>query len=96
MVPAVSGWHERHGDALAELATRRDRGETLVVAGHALIETYSVLTRMPVPFRLSPEGATRLIETNFLAAEVVALDPPGYRELLRRAAGRPHRGGPNL
>lgn len=43
----------------------RLRGARLGLAGHASFETYSVLTRMPAPRRLSPEAAARLIGTNF-------------------------------
>ena len=35
------------------------------LAGHAVFETFSVLTRLPPPDRLSPQAARRLIEVNF-------------------------------
>ena len=35
------------------------------LAGHAAFETFSVLTRLPPPDRLSPQAAQRLIEVNF-------------------------------
>ncbi|MEE3849953.1 PIN domain-containing protein [Gordonia sp. LSe1-13] len=41
------------------------RGRSLGLSGHATFETYSVLTRLPPPQRLSPAAAARLIATNF-------------------------------
>jgi predicted nucleic acid-binding protein len=41
------------------------RGRTLGLAGHAAFETYSVLTRLPPPARLTPSAASRLLRTNF-------------------------------
>ena len=35
------------------------------MAGHAAFETFSVLTRLPPPDRLTPQAARRLIEVNF-------------------------------
>ncbi len=40
-------------------------GFRLGLSGHAMFETYSVLTRLPPPQRLSAELAARVIETNF-------------------------------
>jgi predicted nucleic acid-binding protein len=41
------------------------RGRTLSLCGHALAETYSVLTRLPGDARLSPADAVTLIDENF-------------------------------
>ncbi|WP_337000690.1 MULTISPECIES: PIN domain-containing protein [unclassified Microbacterium] len=41
------------------------RGATLGLAGHASAETYSVLTRLPPPNRLTPSAAARAIRTAF-------------------------------
>ena len=46
----------------------RVRGHELGLAGHARFETYSVLTRMPVAYRLSPTSAALLIRTTFPAS----------------------------
>ena len=53
-------------------------GRALGLAGHAEIETYSVLTRLPPPQRLTSASALRLIQTNF---------PHTKRLPLARAAG---------
>ncbi|MFV0493474.1 type II toxin-antitoxin system VapC family toxin [Mycobacterium sp.] len=35
------------------------------LAGHAAVELFSVLTRLPPPYRLGPDAALRLVQTNF-------------------------------
>ena len=42
------------------------RGRSLAVVGHALIETYSVLTRLPGDARLLPEDAVQVISDSFI------------------------------
>ncbi|MPZ14981.1 MAG: PIN domain-containing protein [Chloroflexi bacterium] len=86
MVPAVSSWHERHDAALAEIDTRLDRGESLVTAGPALLETYSVFTRLPPPHRLAPGDAWALLDSNFVRGEMAVLESQGYRQLLVQLA----------
>jgi predicted nucleic acid-binding protein len=49
--------HEQTFDALS--------GRKLGLAGHAAFETYSVLTRLPPPARLSPAAVRRVLTTNF-------------------------------
>lgn len=41
------------------------QGRTLGLCGHALAETYSVLTRLPGDARLAPVDAVTLIDENF-------------------------------
>ncbi|MGC4962817.1 type II toxin-antitoxin system VapC family toxin [Gordonia sp. DT101] len=41
------------------------QGLVLGLSGHAAFETYSVLTRLPPPQRLTASAAARLIATNF-------------------------------
>lgn len=86
MIAAVSSWHERCDAAIAELDRRLDAGEQMVLAGHAVVESFSTLTRLPPPYRLSGSDARTLIEANFLdRAEVAALTAEQYRTLLERA-----------
>ena len=35
------------------------------IVGHVLVESFSVLTRLPAPYRLSAELAVELLESNF-------------------------------
>lgn len=51
---------------VAHSAVRQHVGSRPVrLTGHSLVETYSVLTRLPGDARLSPDDAVTLIEANF-------------------------------
>jgi predicted nucleic acid-binding protein len=95
MIAAVCGWHEHHAAATREFQRRLEVGEVLVVAAPAVVETYSVLTRIPSPYRLSPADALALLEASFLGdgMELVALDTARYAALLRGAPERGIAGG---
>ncbi|MCB0928750.1 MAG: type II toxin-antitoxin system VapC family toxin [Mycolicibacterium insubricum] len=59
-VPLLVGSHVQHRQ-IAEWAD----GRTLNLSGHALAETYSVLTRLPGDARVAPTDAVNLIDENF-------------------------------
>lgn len=52
LVPVLLSWHENH-----RAARRAVLGEVQHVPAHVLLETYSVLTRLPAPHRISPVSA---------------------------------------
>jgi len=56
-VPLLLAAHPAHDHVMSWAA-----GRHLAFAGHAMFETYAVLTRLPVNSRLIPEQAQRLIE----------------------------------
>ncbi|MDX2180828.1 MAG: PIN domain-containing protein [Bryobacteraceae bacterium] len=68
LVAALSGWHSLHVRSLAALNDLLENGTEFLVPDHALRETYSVLTRMPRPYRASPREAILILR---------ALDPLG-------------------
>ncbi len=72
-VALIQKQHERHAQV-----TTAARGKRLGLAGHALIETYSVLTRLPGAARVSPARA----------AEVIRHDFPHSHALSARTAAR--------
>lgn len=87
MVAAVCTWHERHAATVTGIERRLDRGERLAIAAHALVETYSVLTRLPAPHRLTPADAWALVKANFVdPATVTTLTGPVHIALLGRLA----------
>lgn len=59
-VALVVADHAAHESTFSAL-----RGHHLGLAGHAWFETFSVLTRLPPPSRLSPAAAVRLLQGNF-------------------------------
>ncbi len=94
MVAAVSPWHLQNRAARTAIDGQRDLGRTLAIPAPALVETYSVLTRLPAPHRLAPEVAWQLIEENYLRdGEVVTLPTASYMRLVRSAARDGHTGG---
>jgi predicted nucleic acid-binding protein len=67
--------HGQHEAVFAAL-----KGRQLGLAGHAAFETFSVLTRLPPPQRLTAAAALRLLRTNFPHTRF--LDPQRAAELL--------------
>lgn len=59
-VPLVMSSHEFHRPVSAATS-----GRTIGLAGHAQLETYSVLTRLPGDARLSPGDAGELLRDRF-------------------------------
>jgi predicted nucleic acid-binding protein len=49
-------------------------GRELALSGHALAETYSVLTRLPGDLRLAPADAARLLAERFVEPLVLGQD----------------------
>jgi predicted nucleic acid-binding protein len=54
-------------------------GREVALSGHALAETYSVLTRLPGDLRLAPADAARLINERFV--EPFVIGPEAARHL---------------
>jgi predicted nucleic acid-binding protein len=59
-IPLLVQTHREHA-AVVRWWARRD----IVLSGHAVAETYSVLTRLPGDLRLSPIDAARLLAERF-------------------------------
>jgi toxin FitB len=59
-VPLLVRSHQHHADVV-----RWWGGQELTLSGHALPETYSVLTRLPGDARLSASDAARLLDARF-------------------------------
>ncbi len=59
IVAAFASWHERHDTA------RQVMREPVEVAAHSLVESYSVLTRMPAPFRAPPQVVFTFLADRF-------------------------------
>jgi toxin FitB len=47
-------------------------GQEVALSGHALAETYSVLTRLPGDARLAPADAARLMDARFSSAPMLS------------------------
>ena len=93
LVAAVCAWHEHHEVTLGDIERRRRSRETPVIAGHSLVESYAVLTRLPAGHRLSAQDALTLLETNWGEAEIVTLAPSEHWKALRAARDQSVAGG---
>lgn len=65
-VPLIVARHRAHAETVRWWA-----GREVALCGHALAETYSVLTRLPGDLRLVPTDAARLLEERFAAPLVL-------------------------
>jgi predicted nucleic acid-binding protein len=74
VVAALLSWHEQHREAARLLSQILDEGR-VILPTRVLIESYSVLTRLPAPHRLAPHDAFSLLTEN-LRAEVELAELP--------------------
>jgi predicted nucleic acid-binding protein len=85
-VPLLIAHHQHHAQVVAWA-----RARTLRLAGHSLVETYSVLTRLPGDARVSASDAVRLIDENF--ARPLVLSARAARLSHRECASKGVAGG---
>jgi predicted nucleic acid-binding protein len=85
-VAALDPTHEAHRVCRRALVDLRP-----ALAGHAIFETYSVLTRLPLPLRLSASQAAAVLSAAF--PDDCWLDATGSRDLRERLADRDIVGG---
>lgn len=84
-VPLLVASHRQHA-----MVAKWAKGRELGLSGHALAETYSVLTRLPGDARVDPADAVALIDDNF---EAVPLGARAARTAHREFAARGIAGG---
>jgi predicted nucleic acid-binding protein len=64
----------KHSEAVEFFSRIREQDWLPVISSHGIVEVYSVLSRMPLPYRLSPADAWQTIEANLLPMfEIVEL-----------------------
>ena len=73
-IPLLVATHRAHA-----AVTRWWNGREVALSGHAVAETYSVLTRLPGELRLAPSDAARLLGERFV--EPLLLGPDVARRL---------------
>ncbi|HEY6741221.1 MAG TPA: PIN domain-containing protein [Lapillicoccus sp.] len=79
LVAAIAAWHPRHAVAhgLVDTGVR-------ALPGHVLVETYSVMTRMPTPQRLPSQTAADAISR--LRERIISMQASDYAALMRLLA----------
>jgi predicted nucleic acid-binding protein len=94
LIPAVVKDHEDHARAFRVLKGVHDGRDEGVVSAHGIAEMYAVLTKLPAPFRHSPEQALMSIEENVLKSfKVSSLTGADYSAVIRDAAAARIQGG---
>jgi predicted nucleic acid-binding protein len=86
VVAGFASWHEGHSPSAAVLA----RGPR--VPAHVLVETYSVLTRLPPPHRAPADIVIAFLAQRFRQAPLT-LAPRAWQRLLDQAGERGVTGG---
>ncbi len=71
LVPLLSDWHTHHLKTLRSYQHWRDRDAQIVLPVHAILECYSVLTRVPAPYRLSPDIARQTMQESFANSALI-------------------------
>ncbi len=94
LIAAVIAKHDSHAKALPLLQRVLNGKDEGFVAAHSLAEMYSILTKLPPPYRHSPEQALLSIEENVLKYfKIFSLDGSDYAALIREAAAAGIQGG---
>jgi predicted nucleic acid-binding protein len=87
LLAAVLQKHAAHERAFAVLERVQDGRDEGFVSSHSLAELYANLTKLPAPFRHSPEQAILSIEENVLKHfRISSLTGSDYSALIREAA----------
>jgi predicted nucleic acid-binding protein len=87
IVASFASWHEHHTLAYAAV------GRTDAVVAHCLLETYSVLTRLRAPHRMTPDVVSSYLELAFGDHAVFGLSPSEQRNLVTICAKQGLSGG---
>ena len=86
VIAAFSSWNEHHKAALAAL------GETRDLVAHVELEAYSVLTRLPEPFRAEAALVADYLREDFPGRRMI-LPESAQRSLVKRLSGLSISGG---
>ena len=92
IVAAYAWWDDRQ-DAAVRAINRFADEKTLIVPLHALMESYSVLTRLPRRFRVTPTEAFRALHITFENVPVAGLSSGDFWPLLGTFVSRGISGG---
>jgi predicted nucleic acid-binding protein len=94
LIAAHLEWHEHHQLALDALRREMRSADEVIVPVPALLEAYSVMTRMPRAFRVTPQDAFDLLQITLREnARLVSLEPEHGWAFLSDLAERALAGG---
>lgn len=93
LLPAICDWHEFHSRASAYLEGLFNIKSSIFVPEYVCVETYSVLTRLPPPYRMSAASAADLLDLNNNWFETIRLPDNRMLALLKSYAATGVAGG---
>ena len=93
MVAALRSTDERHHAALRSVHGALEAPEGSILPVHSLVETYSVMTRMPRPHRMNPADAIVLLRKTFGSSKLAPFKARSLWPLLDDLAGADLGGG---
>ncbi|MDX1984026.1 MAG: PIN domain-containing protein [Bryobacteraceae bacterium] len=91
LVPVFLSDHPHHGPSLARF--RQVAPSNGFAAAHSLAELYSTLTRLPVPYRLTPAQAMEAVRASTRRLTFVSLTADEIGTILEKAATLNIQGG---
>lgn len=91
LVPIFVKDHPHHARSIKLFAQCSQTADCC--AAHSLLETYSTLTRLPLPYRATPEEAISLVRTVSERLKPIALEPGEYLATLEDASASAIVGG---
>lgn len=85
LIAAFVESHPKHHAALSWLQRAKTKEKTFFVSTHSLAECFSVLTKLPLSPKISPETAQYLLRENIeKLAQLVALNAKDYLAVLKQ------------
>ena len=71
LIPLIAEWHSQHQRTLACYEEFLAKRAVAVLPVHVILESFSVLTRLPPPRRMLPETVKEALEHTFLPSAVI-------------------------
>lgn len=93
LIALISDWHSHHPKTLRSYQYWHDSDAQIVVPIHAILECYSVLTRIPAPYRLAPDVARQAIQESFAHTVLIGMKEDGIGERIESLSRLGIRGG---
>ena len=83
LIPAFAESHPNHKECFSILEKVSDKKIEVVTSSHALLEFYSVFSKLPLKTRISPLEIREIIEKNiYQNFKIVVLEEKDYREVI--------------
>jgi predicted nucleic acid-binding protein len=71
LIALLADWHVQHRRTLVSYEQWLAKGAQPVIPVHAILECFSVLTRLPAPYRSMPETAKLALEQTFSRTAII-------------------------